>query len=373
VLRQAGNAFRAHQTSAEDDLKWLGLAISTASATWDHEIWHALASHQVQLARSAGALTRLTPAINSLATLLVFEGDLEGAGVLLAEAEAVRKVTGSHFLPYGATRLAAVRGREPDASALIEATIKDATASGSGHVVRFALSASATLYNGLARYPEALAAAQESDAHAADWSGEAYIHELIEAAVRLGQRAVACEALDRLSEITHAIGDDWPLGVEARCRAMVSGSTKAEDLYRESIDRLGRTPMRVDLARAHLLFGEWLRRENRRIDARQHLRTAYEEFVTMGADAFADRASRELAATGETVRRRTVDTRDDLTAQEAQIARLAADGRTNPEIGAELFISARTVEWHLRKVYPKLGITSRRDLRRALPERRRLA
>jgi len=363
--------FRNREASVEEDLSLLGLACATACATWDHEGWYALASHDIQLRRATGALTFLPIALNNLAILLCLEGDLDEAAVLLAEAGAINEATGSRYAPYGATRLAALRGREREAAPLIETTITDAVAGGRGHVVRFTTWASATLYNGLGWYQQALGAAQEADAQPEDWSRELYLYELVEAAARCGQPAVASEGLDKLSETTRALGTDWPLGIEARCRALVSGSAVAEDLYREAIDRLGRTPMRIELARAHLLFGVWLRRENRRVDARQHLRIAHESLVAMGAEGFAERAGRELAATGEKVRKRRAETRDELTAQEAQIARLAAGGRTNPEIGAELFISARTVEWHLRKVYPKLGITSRRELRRALPEPRR--
>jgi DNA-binding CsgD family transcriptional regulator len=370
LLRQAGGIFRRGETSLQEDLRWLGLACATASSTWDYGSWHDLASRQVQFTRASGALTILPIALNNLAILLLWEGDLDGAAVLLAEAEAVTEATGSQYTPYGATFLAALRGREPEASALIGATVTDAVAGGRGHVARFATSASATLYNGLARYEQAFAAAAEADAHFPDWSGDLQLHELVEAGVRAGRPEAAFEARDRLSDMTRAMGTEWPQGIDARSRALLSRAAIAEDLYHESIDYLRRTPISMELARSHLLFGEWLRRQNRRVDAREQLRIAHESFVAMGAEAFADRAGRELAATGETVRKRTVDTREDLTAQEAQIARLAAEGRTNPEIGAELFISARTVEWHLRKVYPKLGIASRRELRRTLLERR---
>jgi DNA-binding CsgD family transcriptional regulator len=366
LLRQAGAAFRERRTSAEEDLEWLSLATAAATAVWDLDSWRALAARHVQLARATGALTVLAPAINSLATVTLLEGDLEGAALSLAEADAITEVTGSKYPPYARVLLSALRGREHDASTIIEATIADATTRGAGEVVRFALSASATLYNGLALYAHALASAQEAEAHA-DRSDDLFFHELVEAAVRAGHPAVAAEALEKLAATTQVIGTDWPLGIEARCRALVSASTRADGLYREAIERLGRTPIRTELARAHLLYGEWLRRENRRADARRHLRTAYDSFLAMGVESFGERAGRELRATGETVRKRTADVRDELTAQEAQIASLVAAGRTNPEIGAELFISARTVEWHLRKVYPKLGVTSRRELRRAVP------
>ena len=190
--------------------------------------------------------------------------------------------------------------------------------------------------------------------------------ELVEAAVRSGQPARASDALARLSETTRASGTDWALGIEARSRALLSEGQAAENYYREAIERLGRTRMRPAAARAHLLYGEWLRREDRRRDARAELRTAYDRFTEMGVEAFAERARHELLATGDTVRKRTVETAGELTAQEAHIARLAVDGRTNAEIGAQLYLSIRTVEWHLSKVYTKLGVGSRRELRPAL-------
>jgi DNA-binding CsgD family transcriptional regulator len=229
--------------------------------------------------------------------------------------------------------------------------------------------ASAVLHNGLGRYQAALDAAKRSrDHHPAKGFGRV-LSELVEAAARSGEPERAAAALEQLSERTQMGGTDWALGVESRSRALLSEGQAAEDLYREAIDRLGRTRMRTDLARAHLVYGEWLRRERRRTDAREHLRTAYDMFVTMGAEAFAERAARELRATGEKARKRTADTRGQLTPQETQIAQLAADGHSNPEIGARLFISPRTVEYHLHKVFTKLTITSRTELQRVLPGR----
>lgn len=366
LLRQAGSAFRDEAPSVRDDLRWLALACATASGTWDHENWYALACRDIQLRRETGALTFLPIALNNLAMLLVLQGDLDAAAVLLAEAEDINAVTGSQYGPYGAAHLAALRGREGDAAPLIEATVTRAAAGGRGHVVRSATWALATLYNGLARYEQALAAAREADAQPPDWSSDMYLHELVEAGARAGQVEVASEALDRLSTTTGALGTDWPLGVEARSRALVSGSAIAEDLYREAIDRLGRTPMRFELARSHLLFGEWLRRERRRLDAREQLRTAHELFLEMGAEAFAERAARELRATGATARKRSVDTSGDLTPQEAQIAQFAREGLSNAEIGSRLFLSPRTVEYHLGKVFTKLHIRSRTQLAMAL-------
>ena len=244
---------------------------------------------------------------------------------------------------------------------------------GEGEWLSAAEWASAVLYNGLGRYHEALVVAERaSEQHLelgwATWS----IAELIEAAVRAGKPERAAPALRRLSERARASGSDWALGIEARSRALLSDGDAADRLYGEAVERLGRTHIRAELARAHLLYGEWLRRERRRVDAREHLRTAHEMLAAMGIDGFAERARRELLATGETVRKRTVETRDELTAQEEQIARLASEGRTNPEIGGQLFLSPRTVEWHLRKVFAKLGISSRKELHGALPNAERV-
>jgi ATP/maltotriose-dependent transcriptional regulator MalT len=224
--------------------------------------------------------------------------------------------------------------------------------------------------NGLGRYAEALAAAERAWKFHDELGVSALVlPELIEAACRTGKTERALRALADLTRAGPVCASDWARGIEARARALVSEGAVAERLYQQAIEHLARAPVRMDLARGHLLYGEWLRRENRRMDARDELRTAYGLCTDIGARAFYGRARRELLATGETVRKRTVETRCELTAQEAEIVRLAGHGRTNPEIGAELFISPRTVEWHLRKVYPKLGIRSRRELRIALPGR----
>ena len=226
---------------------------------------------------------------------------------------------------------------------------------------------SAVLSNGLGRYRDALTAAEEASAYPqefgfANWG----LAELVEAAVRCGETARATDAVERLARTTGPSGTPWGLGIEARSRALVSDGEAAELLYREAIDRLDQCRGAVALARAHLVFGEWLRREDRRADAQAQLRTAYDMFARMGAEAFAERARGELVATGETIRKRAADVPDELTAQERQIARRARDGQSNSEIGAALFLSPRTVEWHLRKVFTKLGISSRRQLRQAL-------
>lgn len=255
------------------------------------------------------------------------------------------------------------------AAELATTEVQEVTARGEGAGLAFADYARAVLCNGLGRYHEALAAATSIDAFETEGFViyPACLVELIEAAVRSGAPGRAAEAFERLSEATRATGTDWGAGIEARSHALLSGDETAEDLYRTAIERLARTRIRPQLARSHLVYGEWLRRQNRRVDARHELRIAYEMLTTMGVEAFAERARRELLTTGETVRKRTVDTATDLTAQELQIARLAVEGHTNPEIGAQLFISARTVEWHLRKVFTKLGIGSRRELREVLP------
>jgi ATP/maltotriose-dependent transcriptional regulator MalT len=296
-------------------------------------------------------------------------GDFTAAASLVAEADAVNEATGSRAPPFTAMLLASLRGHQAEAASLIKATIAEATAGGQGIAVAYAHWVAAILANGLGRYEEALAAASQasedtSTIYISMWA----LPELIEAAVRSGNTDLAGPALDGLAGRTQAAGTDFGLGILARCRALVSEGRAAEDRYREAIDRLGRTRLRPELARAHLLYGEWLRREHRRVDARGPLRAAYDILGPIGMEAFAERARRELAATGETVRRRTPDTLTTLTAQEAHIARLAVDGQTNPEIGAQLFISARTVEWHLRKIFAKLGVGSRRDLRQALAD-----
>jgi DNA-binding CsgD family transcriptional regulator len=365
ALRRALLAFGGQDISAEEGLSWLWLAGRAAMAVWDDETWHVLASRHVKLARDAGALSELPLAVRSRILLHAHVGELAEGAALIAEAQAVADATGSQLGPYGALGIAAFRGREAEATELIRATMDGVTSRGEGRGLTSQYAA-ALLYNGLGRYDQALAAAElvceYDDVGVLGWS----LAELVEAAVRSGQPARASDALQRLSEITRASGTDWALGTEARSRALLSEGETAENYYREAIERLGRTRMRPALARAHLLYGEWLRSGNRRRDARAELRTAHDLFTTMGFEAFAERARRELAAAGDTVRKRTVDTASELTAQEAHIARLAVDGRTNAEIGAQLFLSTRTVEWHLGKVYTKLGVASRRELRRAL-------
>ena len=368
ALRRALLAFRGQDISAEEGLSWLWLAGRAAMAVWDDETWHILASRHVKLAREAGALSELPLAIRSRILLHAHAGELAEGAALIAEAQAVADATGSQLGPYGALGVAAWRGREAEATELIQATMDGVTSRGEGRGVTSQYAA-ALLYNGLGHYDKALAAAELAceydDIGVLGWS----LNELIEAAVRSGQPARASDALQRLSETTRASGTDWALGTEARSRALLSEGETAENCYREAIERLGRTRMRPAVARAHLLYGEWLRHEDRRRDARAELR----EPPMARSPRWASRRSpsgprRELLATGrhKPVRKQTVETVSELTAQEAQIARLAVDGRTNVEIGAQLFLSTRTVEWHLSKVYTKLGVGSRRELRRAL-------
>ena len=362
ILRKALTSFGTDMSAAEE-LRWLWLAGITALHVWDDERWDVLTNRHVQLAREAGALSELPLALTSRIFMQLFAGELTAAATLTDEVRAATEATGSNLAPYGALGLAALCGREADASAVIETNRKDIERRGEGVGVTTTAWATAVLYNGLGRYESALSAAQQATAYPQD-IGTSYLAlaELVEAATRTGRQEIAADAHRRLLELTHPNETDWALGVEARTGALLSEAELAEGLYREAIERLSRTRVRVELARAHLLYGEWLRRENRRVDAREQLRTAHTMFTSMGAGGFADRAGQELLATGETVRRRTVETPSELTAQEAQIARLAREGLSNPEIGTRLFISPRTVQYHLRKVFTKLGISSRKQL-----------
>jgi DNA-binding CsgD family transcriptional regulator len=350
------------------DGRWVWLACRLAQDLWDDELWDALATGGLRVARDTGALGVLPIAATYRASLHIHEGDFGAASTLIEEADTIIDATGMAPVKYASLMLAAWRGNEVGGLKLIEAGRVEATARGEGMGLGVCEWATALLYNGHGRYTEALAAArrgcEHDDVGLCAWS----LVELIEAGVRSGATEPASAALDRLSDRTQASGTDWALGIEAGSRALLSDARSAEPLYREAVDRLARTRGVVHLARARLVYGEWLRREHRRVDAREQLRAAHEMFTAMGAEAFAERARVELLATGETVRKRTVETRDELTAQEAQIARMARDGRTNPEIGAQLFISPRTVEWHLRNVFTKLGIRSRRELHDALPD-----
>jgi ATP/maltotriose-dependent transcriptional regulator MalT len=344
------------------------VAAIAAIMLWDDESWHRMVVRQVQSVRDVGLLAQLPISLHSLGLLATWRGDFDAAASLIAEADAIAEATGTRLTRYAALLLAALRGEESEASALIEVEMRNGSAVGQGLGIEYCRWVLAILYNGLGRYEQALTEAQQASNEAPELFVSAWaLPELIEAAARTGKTRVAGDALDRLVEAT-SIGDsDWGLGVLARSRALVSEGEEAEGCYREALERLTRTRLRPELARAHLLHGEWLRRENRRRDARAQLRTAYELFTTIGMNAFAERTRRELAATGEHVHRRTAETRDDLTAQERQVALLARDGMSNIEIGAQLFLSQHTVAYHLRKVFSKLGISSRRELAAALP------
>jgi DNA-binding CsgD family transcriptional regulator len=372
ALRRALSAFRRQAVTAEGPPCWLWIACPVApeplaADLWDDEAWHELAETAVHVARDAGALAVLPIALTYRAGVHVHAGEFAAASALLEEADAITLAMGNAPLRYGTLSLAAWRGDEAPAVRVIDQCRRDATARGDGRALGLIGYVTAVLNNGLGRYDAALAGAEEAcedeDLGFYGWS----LVELIEAAARTGAYEKANAALQELESRTRAAGTDWGLGMLDRSRALLSDGAIADALYRESIERLARCRIAVHAARARLIYGEWLRRENRRVDAREQLRAAFAMLDDIGADAFAERARRELLATGETVRKRTADSSNTLTAQETQIALLAAEGRTNPEIAARLFISARTAEYHLHKVFAKLGINSRRELHRALP------
>jgi DNA-binding CsgD family transcriptional regulator len=368
TLQSAAKALSS--IAVEDVLRWGWSASGAIAAAWDDEAMLAIYARHVQLTRETGALADLPIHLSALSFASAWVGDLAGAAALISELESVAAATGSRFAHDngGVMRLRALQGREAEALALIKATVKPTDKPRQGIRVTVAHWAAAVLFNGLARYEDAASAARQAASNTFEpWVSMWALPELVGAAARAGDRRLACDALERLAAATQPAGTDWALGFEARCRALLTQGADADGLYREAIERLGRTVVRPELARAHLLYGEWLRREKRRVGARDQLRVAYDNFTSIGMEAFAERARRELAATGETVARRTVETRDELTAQERQIARLARDGLSNLEIGARLFLSQHTVAYHLRKVFAKLGISSRRQLAAALP------
>ncbi|WP_350275858.1 LuxR C-terminal-related transcriptional regulator [Kribbella sp. HUAS MG21] len=368
LLRRALSALRADASGGESRLEhWLWLACPVAPEPiapelWDDEAWHDLAVRAVELGRRLGALGVLPMALSLRAGVHLHAGEFAAAAALVSESDAIAVATGRAPLRYTHLMLAAWRGDEEAAIKAIEAGARDATESGEGRALALVRCVTAILYNGLGRYDAALDAARQAveqeDLGFYGWS----LAELVEAAARSGARSTAVDALQRLEEHALAAGTDWSLGVLARSAALLAEGPAAEALYREAVRRLGQTRIAVHLARAHLVYGEWLRREGRRQDARFHLRVAFDSLGDMGAKAYAERARQELQATGETARRRQVDTHALLTPQEAQIAQLAATGLTNQEIGSQLFLSHHTVEWHLRKVFSKLAVTSRRQL-----------
>jgi DNA-binding CsgD family transcriptional regulator len=349
--------------SSEDAGRRLSVSSSrngniVALEMWDDEALHRLAARQVQVARDAGALVHLQFALSFLARSHMLAGDLTAAALAIDETRSIAEATGNPELVNAPLILAAWRGHEPEASELIDATLEEAAARRwTSHNY-----AKSVLYNGLGRHEAARDAAWEAFQPDPVGYGSFLVPELAEAASRTADRALLESALDWLSERTRVIESAWAIGIEARVRALLSEGENAESLYRESITHLARTRARLELARTHLLYGEWLRRERRRLDAREHLRTALEAFTSMGAEAFAGRAERELLATGEHARKRTVDSLDQLTPQEEQVARLAAEGTTNREIAAQLFITQSTVEYHLRKAFRKLDVKSRTQL-----------
>ncbi|MEU5346345.1 AAA family ATPase [Streptomyces sp. NPDC020766] len=364
LMKRVVEAICAEEIPVQEALRRLWLASVVAADLWDDERWHLVATRLVTITRDAGMLSALPDALDSRAAMHLFAGELTAAASLVEEVRTVCAATGNNPARLQPLGLAAWRGHEREARTLIDGIMSEAVRLGQGAAITVTHCYHAVLCNGLGQYAEALAAAKEAATHGQEFASPRWgLVELIEAASRSGAPEPATDALDQLSETTRASGTDWALGVEARSRALLSEGDSAEQLYREAIERLDRTRVRVELARAHLLYGEWLRRENRRVDARAQLGVAHEMFSQIGAEAFAERARRELEATGAKVRSLTVATHTALTPQEAQIARLAGEGLTNPEIGAQLFISRHTVEWHLRKVFSKLGIASRKEIR----------
>ncbi|MEV1175585.1 helix-turn-helix transcriptional regulator, partial [Nonomuraea sp. NPDC049784] len=363
TLRRALEAFRDQSGAEDDGRRGLWLACRVAFMLFDDEILYVLTSRHVRLARDAGALATLATALNFHATIMVNDGELSRAAELVAEESAITQSIGAPPLPHARLVLAAYRGRQGETSELYAAAVRDVTERGEGTVVTLGQAALAVLHIGLGNYEAALAAA----AGPCDYDELAHssgaLPELIEAAVRVGEPVRAAAGLERLSSRARASGTPWALGLEARSRALMSSGPAAEELYREAIQRLGDCRRVPDLARAHLLYGEWLRREGRRKDAHEQLRTAHELLSGMGLEAFAARAARELRATGGQPRKRTAQPADALTAHELHIARLVATGATSKEAGAQLFLSPRTIDAHLRSIFRKLGITSRRQLR----------
>jgi DNA-binding CsgD family transcriptional regulator len=363
ALRRASNAFAAADIPAENSFRWTALPPIPSYVLWDDDSWYAINARQLGLAREAGALARLPMGLITGAVIDAWSGEFAKAEEATAEADAIVEATGTRLAPYAAMLLVALRGRDADGFAPLESAINDAAAVGQGFAVQWGEFMKAILFNGLGRYNEALVAAQRaSDDTPELFTSSWALAELIEAASRSGAPEHAANALERLTEDTAVAGTDWGLGIAARSRALLTDADAAESLYREAIERLGRTRLAPELARAHLLYGEWLRRQRRRVDARNELRIAHDTFTGLGMEAFAERARVELGATGERARKRTVQTMDQLTPQEAQVARLALQENTNREIAAQLFISPSTVEYHLRKAFRKLGVKSRKQL-----------
>ncbi len=365
ALREALRAFANEDKATDQVQRWRGwLAGRAAGFIWEYEAWDSLTMRQIKAAREAGALAELPFALSTRVGVCLFAGDVAGAAALNQEANALAEATDGRIVPpYGEFTVAAFRGREDELTRSVATRTEEFRRDGEGLGITLSLWATALLRNGLARYDDALVAAEQASEDPRElWFSNFALIELIEAAGRTGRNERAAEALEILAESTNASGTPWALGVEARSRALLADGDEAEKLYRNAIDCLEPTPLRVDLARAHLLYGEWLRRERRRVDARSALRVAYDHFSSCGMEAFGDRARIELRATGEHVRERSVNTIDQLTPQEAQVSRLVAQGNTNREIAAQLFISPSTVEYHLGKVFRKLDVKSRTQL-----------
>lgn len=372
LCRKALQKLSEEGVSPQERLRWLWQGCVVALELWDDETAYLLSHQSVQIARKTGTLSELALALSAHTPVLVLCGELSAAASAVAESQSVQEATGISSAPYGALILDAWSGRELQTRDLIEMTTREVRARGEGIGIAICEYARAVLCNGLGQYEEAVLGARSANEYqevvAENWG----LSELIEPATRTGRTDLARECLNRMARKAQATGTDWALGIEARSQALLSRGADAEEAFRDAIEHLSRTRIRAELARTHLLYGEWLRRANRRVDARGQLNVAHEMFDTMGMKSFAERTRRELIATGGTVHKRNVETRMNLTAQEVQIARLARDGLSNPEIGAQLFLSARTVEWHLSKVFTKLDISSRRQLRAALPEDSRL-
>ncbi len=369
VLERAVAAFSSAEVPDDEVLRWGWLASRAANLIWDYDGGLEIGLRAVGLARDAGALAALAAADNACGQAAAVGGDFARAALLTAEVDTLKEATGTRIAPYAALALAGMRGHEDGASQLIADVIASATEGGQGTAVQYAWWARAVIMNGLGRYGEALAAAGEASEQTpelfiASWA----LVELVEAAVRSDHDGIARDALQRLADHVEGCDADWAVGIHARSSALLTEGDEAESLYRAAIDRLSPTQLRPELARTHLVYGEWLRRQGRRVHARDQLRIAHDMLALIGMEAFAERARHELLATGENVQSRTIGTPGQLTAQEALVAQLASDGLTNPEIGARLFLSARTVEWHLSKVFAKLGVTSRRELKAALPK-----
>jgi len=367
LVRALASVTTVH-ANADDADRVVGMAGSPAAGVianevWDHDAGRMLLERQVRVAREAGALAQLQCALNFLANRLVLEGELEAAVALVDEDEHLSHMTGVPPLGYGSLLLEAFRGDEARTSALIATTADAAAAQGQRRIVTHADYAAAVLYNGLGHHARALECARRVFERDVLGYQTLAAPELAEAASRCGDGVVLAEIRAWVSERARATPTDWALGIDARVQALASAGSVAESGYRDSIERLSKTSLRVELARSHLLYGEWLRREGRRGDAREQLRLAHDMLASMGLAAFAERARRELLATGEKIRKRAEPAAGSLTAQEMQVARLVRQGLSNPEIGTRLFLSPRTVEWHLRNVFGKVGVSSRRQLR----------